>query len=351
MRRIGLAPNGVLTLIDLGPEARVSASSTSSPSSDPGSDKRRTTRVVQAIPVVVRGMDALGQAFKESTMTVMVNCNGCKYRSKHYVPKDSRVTVEIIPPKEGTVSKIVPARVVWVQRPRTFREIFHVALEFEVPGNVWPVASPPKDWFPHPDDEHLEVPVSGEGAEIGPPAGAPPLVKPIYIPPALNPVLAASVPQTISPVVEIRDEVHASLDRGMALVMPPPPKVSDPEHTAAREMVAAAVEAVMAKEMPKMRERLEWRLQESVQETVKLLAQSITDTLMKDLVDRAAERTATIVVEARNACTANADQLDERIRQVVQEVTDEAQKGTRKAPVRKGRRKTRKGEPETVANR
>ena len=60
------------------------------PSNDAGTQKRRSTRIVQAIPINVAGVDALGQPFKERTTTVMVNCHGCKYQSKHYVPKNSR---------------------------------------------------------------------------------------------------------------------------------------------------------------------------------------------------------------------------------------------------------------------
>ena len=59
-------------------------------SNDPGTQKRRSTRIVQAVPLTVTGVDALGQPFKERTTTVMVNCHGCKYQSKHYVPKNCR---------------------------------------------------------------------------------------------------------------------------------------------------------------------------------------------------------------------------------------------------------------------
>jgi hypothetical protein len=64
-------------------------------SNDPGTQKRRSTRIVQAVPITVTGVDALGQPFKERTTTVMVNCHGCKYQSKHYVPKNSVVTLDI----------------------------------------------------------------------------------------------------------------------------------------------------------------------------------------------------------------------------------------------------------------
>ncbi|MGB0034074.1 MAG: PilZ domain-containing protein, partial [Candidatus Acidiferrales bacterium] len=94
------------------------------PANDPGTQKRRSTRIVQAVPITVTGVDALGQPFKERTTTVMVNCHGCKYQSKHYVPKNSIVTLEVPRPEPGFSPRSVQGRVVWVQRPRTVRELF-----------------------------------------------------------------------------------------------------------------------------------------------------------------------------------------------------------------------------------
>ena len=90
-------------------------------SNDPGTQKRRSTRIVQAVPLTVTGVDALGQPFKERTTTVMVNCHGCKYQSKHYVPKNSVVTLEIPRQQPGLPPRAVQGRVIWVQRPRTGR--------------------------------------------------------------------------------------------------------------------------------------------------------------------------------------------------------------------------------------
>jgi hypothetical protein len=120
---------------------------------DPSLDKRRSTRVVQALPIKVEGVDALREPFIEQTSTVMVSCHGCKYQSKHYVPRGSIVTMVI--PRIGRPSapRTVTARVIWVQRPRNAREVLHIGLEFEIPGNVWDVPIPPHDWFPLPGEE------------------------------------------------------------------------------------------------------------------------------------------------------------------------------------------------------
>src|ERR1700735_4796690 len=120
-------------------------------SAEPDGQKRRSTRIVQAVPITVTGVDALGQPFKERTTTVMVNCHGCKYQSKHYVPKNSMVTLEVPRPEAGQ-KRTTQGRVVWVQRPRTVRELFQIGLEFEVPGNVWGIAFPPNDWTPVPGE-------------------------------------------------------------------------------------------------------------------------------------------------------------------------------------------------------
>ena len=74
-------------------------------SSDLGNQKRRSTRIVQAVPIIVTGVDALGQPFKERTTTVMVNCHGCKYQSKHYVPKNSIVKLEIPQLEQGATAE------------------------------------------------------------------------------------------------------------------------------------------------------------------------------------------------------------------------------------------------------
>src|SRR5499426_472706 len=108
--------------------------------------KRRSTRIVQAVPLVVTGVDALGRPFIERTSSLIINCHGCRYQSKHYVLKNMWVNLEIPHPETGQPPRQVRGRVAWIQRPRTVRQLFQVALELEAPGNVWGIGFPPEDW-------------------------------------------------------------------------------------------------------------------------------------------------------------------------------------------------------------
>src|SRR5579862_7024889 len=115
--------------------------------------KRRSERIVQAVPLTVTGVDALGRPFEERTSSSILNCHGCRYLSKHYVLKNMWVTLEVPHPEQGRSPRAVRARVMWIQRPRTVRELFQVGVELEVPGNLWGIAFCPPDWFAFPDSE------------------------------------------------------------------------------------------------------------------------------------------------------------------------------------------------------
>ena len=114
--------------------------------------KRRSTRIVQAVPLVVTGVDALGRPFAERTSTLIINCHGCRYQSKHYVLKNMWVNLEVPHPDAGHPPRQVRGKVAWIQRPRTVRQLFQVALELETPGNAWGIGFPPEDWFGFPEE-------------------------------------------------------------------------------------------------------------------------------------------------------------------------------------------------------
>ncbi|HEX9759443.1 MAG TPA: hypothetical protein VGA40_00910, partial [Candidatus Acidoferrales bacterium] len=142
--------------------------------------KRRSTRIVQSVPLTVMGVNALGQQFKERTSTLIINCHGCKYASKHYVLKNSWLNLEVPHPDPGQPPRVCRARVTFVQRPRTVRELFQVGAELEVAGNLWGIAFPPPDWIPFPADYtptgELPPPPSPEAA-APPEPSAPPKVR------------------------------------------------------------------------------------------------------------------------------------------------------------------------------
>src|SRR4030081_1619684 len=113
--------------------------------------KRRTTRMVQAVPLVATGVDALGRPFVERTSSLIINCHGCRYQSKHYVLKNMWVSMEIPHPEIAQPPRTVRGRVAWIQRPRTVRQLFQLVLELEVSCNVWGIAFPPEDWTTFPE--------------------------------------------------------------------------------------------------------------------------------------------------------------------------------------------------------
>lgn len=116
--------------------------------------KRRSTRIMQAVPLSVTGVDALGRPFTERTSTLIINCHGCRYQSKHYVLKNMWVTLEVPNAEANQAPHTVRGRVAWIQRPRTVRQLFQVALELEIPGNTWGIAFPPSDWFASQEASH-----------------------------------------------------------------------------------------------------------------------------------------------------------------------------------------------------
>src|SRR5690349_17660307 len=185
--------------------------------------KRRSTRIVQAVPLVVTGVDALGRPFVERTSSLILNCHGCRYQSKHYVLKNMWVTLEIPHPETGQPPRGVRGRVAWIQRPRTVRQLFQVALELEVSGNVWGIAFPPEDWFAFPDG--VQVPPVLDGAP------EPPLSTPG---PALEPEIPASVSEAEIPPGSTNDNLR---------VFPSPASTTDASLQLARQVTRLVADA------------------------------------------------------------------------------------------------------------
>ena len=106
-------------------------------------ERRRSPRVSESVPLVVRGIDLLGHPFEERTATVTLNLQGCRYFSKYHLPRNSWISLEVA---NGGERRNVRARVAWIHRPHSIREVFHIAVELEGPANIWGLQSAPGSW-------------------------------------------------------------------------------------------------------------------------------------------------------------------------------------------------------------
>jgi hypothetical protein len=237
-------------------------------------EKRRSTRVALSIAVIVAGVDALGEPFREATTTTEVNCYGCRYRSKNYVQKGSSVAVEIPHPELKAPPRLTRGRVVWVQRPRRLREPYEVAVEFEVAGNIWGIESPPKDWFPRPEEP-----------------------KPVVVDPPDH-----AVPE--QPVLEIAGKGEPKLP---ALVEPAARAIA-----AEREATAVAVE-----EMTFTLSHLGGPVERSSVDTLNALVARLVDTALEDIARQTTNRILGIISEAQQASHITAGEVETQIRQAL----------------------------------
>ncbi len=128
-------------------------------------ERRRSERAFESFPLVVRGVDLLGQPFEERTTTLAFNTHGCRYSSTHHLPRNSWVTLELPASARARNAEPLRARVAWVQRPHSIRDFFQIAVELETPADVWQpgaAAEPGRD-FTYPSEAH-SVASSNEAA-------------------------------------------------------------------------------------------------------------------------------------------------------------------------------------------
>ncbi len=100
-------------------------------------ERRRSERTFESLPLVVRGVDLLGQPFEERTTTLAFNTHGCRYSSTHHLPRNSWVTLDLPASARTSDAEPLRARVAWVQRPHSIRDFFQIAVELETPADVW----------------------------------------------------------------------------------------------------------------------------------------------------------------------------------------------------------------------
>jgi curved DNA-binding protein CbpA len=111
--------------------------------------KRRSTRIVHSVPVIVSWVDIHARTIVEETATVSVNCHGFQYFSKHRPLKNTSATFQIIANKKEdkhATSQAYPARIAWARKSRRLDGLHLVGVELEIPLNIWDVEEVPEDW-------------------------------------------------------------------------------------------------------------------------------------------------------------------------------------------------------------
>ncbi|HEV2222439.1 MAG TPA: hypothetical protein VGR84_05495 [Candidatus Acidoferrales bacterium] len=310
-------------------------------SNDADIQKRRSTRIAQAIPITVVGVDALGQAFKERTSTVSVNCHGCKYQSRHYVPKNSQITIEIPRAESDAPPRIVEATVAWVQRPRTVRELFQIGVQFTVPGNAWGIAFPPADWFPLPEDKDFAIEIPVPPAKSAKESSS-------HARPAPEASAIEKEPRANAPTVPAEDNIR---------VLPGPAQTQD-TMSVARQMARLLAEAkqhlrrtmqsdaagAVAQEVRTAREQVEAHVrtavndaveqsvtkaaESSVQATVQSAVQNAVQGSLQQLVEKATQQVVQNALaafeQARKSSTPKPEELDAQVRAAVERVVEKS---------------------------
>ena len=301
------------------------------PMDDAGTQKRRSTRIVQAVPITVAGVDALGQPFKERTTTVMVNCHGCKYQSKHYVPKNSTIDLEIPHPEPR--SPPAPFRAAWfgcsdrepyasssrsVSNSRV-REIFGGSPSRRRIGSPIQAtrrrALPRRPNFPLPPRQSHPPRLRRRRRKR---SWSRPLARASVTSHPATPAAESKVHVMPGPVPAPTQAPATSQESQLATARQMAKMVADAKDTLDKTLKRGAQSAIND-EMTVVRQQLDAQLHDAVERAIKVSMERVSESAVKKVVQQAAERTAAIVEEARRASDTNAENLDAKVRQAVEQ--------------------------------
>jgi hypothetical protein len=104
-------------------------------------NRRRSTRVDIAIPIVLSGRDASGHAFRDETHAVTINLHGARIQTIRQLLVGMQVTVES--PRTQVTAKAICVR---TDEPLPGVAVRYVAVQLVKPGNIWGLENPPEDW-------------------------------------------------------------------------------------------------------------------------------------------------------------------------------------------------------------
>jgi curved DNA-binding protein CbpA len=118
------------------------------PAVEANGPRRRSTRILREVPLVVTWAESGGKARREETATVSINCHGCKYFSRFRLRKNTKVTLEVgstnsTPRLPG---RKIDARVASLRKSSRLPGMYQVGVEFETPEDIWHLGESPQDW-------------------------------------------------------------------------------------------------------------------------------------------------------------------------------------------------------------
>jgi hypothetical protein len=118
---------------------------------------RRTTRISHAVQVKVTAIAPSHGLCSEEVAADTVSCHGFAFKWKYDVPVDSKVVLELHDRSQTGQPVFARGVVKWRGRPSQpdQNNLFHTAIQFERPENIWKVDSPPADWLPFSKPEYL----------------------------------------------------------------------------------------------------------------------------------------------------------------------------------------------------
>ena len=124
--------------------------------------QRRSSRVDKAIVLIVQGVGASREPYREEVTTGSISCHGCAYQMRHEVrPGD----IVVLDSRRSEFPR--RARVKSIQKVNSpNNSTYNVGVELEVAGNVWAIASPPADWFPQQLGKLLEPATHGRELQV-----------------------------------------------------------------------------------------------------------------------------------------------------------------------------------------
>jgi hypothetical protein len=225
-----------------------------------GTERRRSERLQLSLPLIVHGIDLLGQPFEERSSTAVLNLHGCRYSSKHHLPKNTWITLKVA---RGNEHRSIRARVAWIQRPHSVREMFQIAVELESPANVWGLDPAPADW-------------AASGVSLKPPEASPIPRWPQTERPAETSE-AEAVPTTLAQFLEDLSSGAASPFAGSAERASQRPLMAPEDLAAAREEAAAGWRERLEREMGVAQAQWNELLQSSLDGSIQRLAERLSE--------------------------------------------------------------------------